>query len=188
MERHRSVWLYLDRHPDMTRPGMRILHVAPERGLGRRLRTLPQVSYVGGDLTAEFGPEHIDVTQLQFEPASFDAILCSHVLEHVPDDRQAMRELARVLKPGGWALLQVPDVAAEVTDEDPSITDPDERLHRFGQHDHVRRYGWDYVDRLQDAGFSVVVERPETDLPEALVERYRLRKYGEVEPIFVCSR
>jgi SAM-dependent methyltransferase len=188
MERHRSLWLYLDAHPEMTHPGISVLHVAPEPVLRDRFSRIPEVRYVGGDLTAEFGPERIDVTQLHFGDASFDAIMCNHVLEHVPDDRRAMRELARVLKPGGWALLQVPDVAADRTDEDPSVTEPVERDRRFGQHDHVRRYGWDYVDRLREAGFSVEVARPESHLPEAVIERYRLRKFGEVEPIFVCRR
>jgi SAM-dependent methyltransferase len=110
------------------------------------------------------------------------------VLEHVPDDRLAMRELARVLKPGGWAVLLIPDVAAEHTDEDPSVSDPDVRRRRFGQHDHVRRYGWDYVNRLREAGFAVEVERPEEHLPERVIARYRLRKFGDVEPIFVCRR
>jgi SAM-dependent methyltransferase len=187
MERHRALWLYLDRHPDMTRRGISVLHVAPEPILSRRLRGIPGVSYRGGDLTAEFGPERIDVTQLQFEDASFDAVVCNHVLEHVPDDRLAMRELARVLRPDGWALLQVPDVDAPVTDEDPAVTDPDERKRRFGQADHVRRYGWDYVERLQQAGFAVEVASPDQFLPEERIERFRLRKFGELEPIFVCG-
>jgi SAM-dependent methyltransferase len=192
MERHRSLWLYLDRHPEMTDRGISILHVAPESVLRDRFSRVPDVRYVGGDLTAEFGAERIDVTQLHFEDASFDAVVCNHVLEHVPDDRRAMRELARVLKPGGWAVLQVPDLegnlAGETTDEDPSVTDPGERLRRFGQNDHVRKYGWDYVDRLREAGFLVKVERPETYLAAEEIERYRLDKVGRVEPIFVCRR
>jgi SAM-dependent methyltransferase len=188
MERHRSLWLYLDRHGELIRPGMSVLHVAPEPVLRDRFANVPGVRYVGGDLTAQFGPEEIDVTQLRFADESFDAVVCNHVLEHVPNDRRAMHELARVLKPGGWAVLQVPDVEAPRTDEDPAVTDPGERERRFGQHDHVRRYGWDFVDRLREAGFSVAVERPETELPAEVVERCRLRKFGEVEPIFIGRR
>ncbi len=188
LERTRSLWLALDRHPELTRPGVRVLHVAPERILGERFRRVPDVKYVGGDLEAQFGPERIDVTRLQFEDASFDVVMCNHVLEHVPEDRRAMREIARVLKPGGQAILLVPDVSADVTDEDPAVVDPDERRRRFGQYDHVRRYGWDYVDRLEEAGLAVEVERPETALGDDLVARHRLRKYGAVEPIFVCRR
>ena len=188
MERHRSLWLYLDSRPEMLWSGMNVLHVAPEPVLRDRFQRVPGVRYVGGDLTAEFGPEIIDVTKLQFGEETFDAIVCNHVLEHVPDDRQAMAELARVLKPGGWAILQVPDVTADTTDEDPSIDDPELQLRRFGQADHVRRYGWDYLDRLRDAGFEVEVERPESHLPEDVLKRHRLRKFGEVEPIFVGRR
>jgi SAM-dependent methyltransferase len=188
MERHRSLWLYMDRHPELFRPGMSVLHVAPEPVLRKRLARLPEVRYVSGDLTGEFGPERIDVTQLEFADASFDAVICNHVLEHVPDDRRAMREIARVLKPGGWAVLQVPDVEATRTDEDTGVTDPAERERRFGQHDHVRRYGWDYVGRLEEAGLSVAVERQETEIPPEIVEQCRLRKFGEVEPIFICHR
>ncbi len=190
MERHRSVWLELDRHPEMLTPGAAILHVAPERVLGNRLRAIPDAEYHGGDLTAEFGPERIDVTDLQFPDASIDILVCNHVLEHVPDDRKAMAEIRRVLKPNGWALLLVPDLegdsASQTTDEDPTISDPAERLRWFGQDDHVRRYGWDYLDRLREAGLEPEVVRPETEFGAAAVERYRLAKRGAVEPLVFC--
>lgn len=82
-------------------------------------------------------------------------MICSHVLEHVNDDRQAMRELYRVLAPGGTAILLVPMSSRATTYEDPSITDPQERIRHFGQFDHVRLYGRDYADRLAGAGFNV---------------------------------
>jgi SAM-dependent methyltransferase len=184
LERHRLVAHYFDDHPELTTPGMSILHIAPEEALARRLRAIPGAEYVGGDLTAQFGPVPIDVTAMQFADASFDAVLCNHVLEHVPDDRKAMAEIRRVLKPTGWALLLVPDVHADVTDEEPTISDPDEQLRRFGQDDHVRRYGWDYLTRLEEAGLHVDVIRSETLLPEETIERDRLRKFGEIEPLF----
>ncbi len=97
-----------------------------------------------------------------------------------------MREMRRVLRPGGWAILLVPDIENQTTDEEPLIADPEEQLRRFGQRDHVRRYGWDYVGRLEEAGFRVVVDRPAETLPEELVTRCRLEKFGSVEPIFVA--
>lgn len=186
MERHRVLWLYLDRHPELLSPGMSILHVAPERVLRRRFEAVPRVNYVGGDLTAEFGPERIDVTAIDYPDNSFDAVVCNHVLEHVPDDRLAMSEIRRVLKQGGWAVLMVPDVEEPATIEDPEVSDPDEQLRRFGQRDHVRRYGWDYVDRLNGAGFDVEVVEMDKVLSDAEVELYRLKKIGRVEPIFLC--
>ena len=98
----------------------------------------------------------MDITAMEAPDASFDAIYCSHVLEHVPEDRKAMREFFRVLKPGGWALIMVP-VAAHPTIEDPAVTDPAERERLYWQGDHVRLYGMDIVERLREAGFAVKV-------------------------------
>jgi SAM-dependent methyltransferase len=164
---------------------MRIVHVAPERVLRNRFRELPEVEYHAGDLTAEFGPERIDVTPPPYHTASVDAVICNHVLEHVPDDRKAMSEIRRVLKPRGWALLQVPglELGLERTDEDPGVTDPAELLARFGQDDHVRRYGRDYSERLEAAGLAVELAYVDRTLPAAEVERYRLRRAGRVEPV-----
>jgi SAM-dependent methyltransferase len=185
LERHRLLWLYLERNPELLGPGLRVLHVAPEEALRRRLLRLPDISYVGGDLEGEFGDVRIDVTDLDFPDASFDIVLCNHVLEHVPDDRQALRELRRVLAPGGWASLLVPDLEAQETDEDPTVASPEERLRRFGQRDHVRRYGWDYLGRLEEAGFRPEVIRMDTLLSERDIELMRLAKFGEVEPLVI---
>ena len=101
----------------------------------------------------------MDITDIQYADRSFDVIFCCHVLEHVQNDRQAMGEFHRVLKNNGWALLLVPPITAEKTFEDPTIVDPKARLTAFGQEDHVRRYGIDYVDRLFEAGFTVKVTK-----------------------------
>jgi len=188
LERDRLLWLYLDDHGDFVRPGMDVLHVAPEPALQERLRGLPEVRYVSGDLDSPLADVLLDVTDIQFADASFDLVVCNHVLEHVPDDAAAMRELLRVLRPGGLAILLVPDVREERTVEDPSITDPDERRRLFGQDDHVRTYGWDYLDRLRSAGFEVEVVQLEEELGPDAIERHRLRKFGEVEPIFLGRR
>jgi SAM-dependent methyltransferase len=167
--------------------GMRVLHVAPEASLQLRVRAIPGIRYVEGDNDDYWSTQMLDVTDLQFPDASFDAVICNHVLEHVPDDRRAMSEIRRVLAPGGWAMLLVPDVRDAATQEDLSITDPAERKARYGQVDHVRLYGWDYVDRLEDAGFVVQVERPEDLFDAETIERCRLKKFGELEPLFFAS-
>ena len=120
-----------------------------------------------------------------FDECTFDVVVCNHVLEHVPEDRKAMRELQRILKPGGWAVLLVPfDQDRAVTYEDWAIVDPDERERAFGQFDHVRVYGRDYVDRLSDAGFEVSVVRYGDELDEQTVALHGLRISGHVEEIF----
>jgi ubiquinone/menaquinone biosynthesis C-methylase UbiE len=189
------------------RPGERILEVGP--GTGYYTLEVAECLSPGGQLDIfdlqqemlehttrradERGltnviPTQGDARQLPYADGTFDAAFLATVLGEIPDQDAALRELARVLKPGGWAVLQVPDVEATRTDEDADVTDPAERERRFGQHDHVRRYGWDYVGRLEEAGLSVVVERQETEIPPEIVEQCRLRKFGEVEPIFICHR
>ncbi|MCA1823140.1 MAG: class I SAM-dependent methyltransferase [Mycobacteriales bacterium] len=154
LERHRAIWLYLQRRTDLFTAPRRVLHFAPERGISQRLSELPNLDYTTCDLAPGRAMRVIDATEIDLPNRSVDVVFCAHVLEHVPDDRRAMRELRRILADDGWALIQVPVLGA-VTDEDPSVTDPDERLARFGQEDHVRAYGEDVYTRLAAAGFSV---------------------------------
>jgi SAM-dependent methyltransferase len=157
LERHRLAWLFMRDRTDLLdgRP-KKVLHVAPEPCIEARLRELLGEGYLTADLSNPRAMVKLDVTSIPYPDRSFDAIYCSHVLEHVPDDRRAMRELHRVLKDDGWAILLVP-INSDRTIEDPAIVDPKERLRVFGQEDHVRRYGPDYVDRLREAGFAVEV-------------------------------
>ena len=172
MERHRLAWLYLDRELGVTRRALRVLHVAPERGVERRLRAQPDITYTSTDLGDLEATVQADLTDLPFADASFDLALCSHVLEHVVDDAAAMRELHRVLAPGGVAVLQHPiDLARPVTYEDATITDPAAREAAFLQRDHVRIYGQDFDERLRTAGFTVEV----VDYEEHLTARERAR-------------
>jgi SAM-dependent methyltransferase len=158
LERDRLMYLFLTQRTNLF-DGQRkkLLHVAPEPELVGLFRSKDYIEYLSADLFDVSAMVKMDITDIQFGENTFNIIYCSHVLEHVPDDRRAMRELYRVLKPGGWAILQVP-ITADKTFECPSITSPRERERLFGQHDHVRRYGPDYKDRLADSGFSVTVD------------------------------
>jgi ubiquinone/menaquinone biosynthesis C-methylase UbiE len=127
--------------------------------------------------------------KLEFSDRSLDAVVCNHVLEHVPDDRKAMREIGRVLKDDGWAMLLVPLSDKPKTDEDATITTNAERLRRFGQRDHVRRYGRDYFDRLRAEGLRISVTDMGQVISPECVERYRLRSVdGNIDVIPIASR
>lgn len=195
LERHRLHWKYfLHRTNLMDSDGRRkLLHVAPEPVFFKIFKDKLGFEYVP---CAKFGegyrdkyPEgtlNIDITDINIADNSFDVIYCSHVLEHIPDDAKAMRELFRVLKPGGWALLQVPlDKRRETTYEDFSITEPAAREKAFGQYDHVRVYGLDYKQRLEKAGFSVIVEDYVSTFPDV-----EIRKYGFTrgDDIYYCKK
>jgi len=157
LERHRLVWLFIQKKTNLFdgKPKT-MLHVAPESCFEPRFRKHLGDNYLTADLFNRRAMVRMDVADIQYADQSFDIIACSHVLEHVQDDRRAMREFFRVLKNDGWAILLVP-ITSEHTIEDPSIVDPKERLRVFGQEDHVRRYGPDVVDRLREAGFTVEI-------------------------------
>jgi len=112
--------------------------------------------YVTADLESPLAKVKMDIHRMPFGDSSFDVVLCNHVLEHVTDDITALQEIRRVLKPGGFAILQVPffHPIPDETISDPSVTDPRERERLFGQDDHVRRYGKDYTSRIENAGLQ----------------------------------
>ncbi|HEX2942347.1 MAG TPA: methyltransferase domain-containing protein, partial [Rhodopila sp.] len=134
--------------------GKRILHFAPEKALRRALRGHP--GYETADLRQAGVTHQVDITRLPMADGSYDVVIANHVLEHIDDDQQAMRELFRVLRPGGIALLTVPiNPTRPDTYEDPRITDPVQRVAHFNAPDHRRFYGIDFTDRLKEAGFAV---------------------------------
>jgi SAM-dependent methyltransferase len=163
----------------------RLLHIAPEPVLEAKFRTLRAVEYVSGDLMRPNVTHKVNICNMQFEDQYFDAAFCSHVLEHVPDDRAAMAEFARVLKPEGSVLFSFPQGYAP-TAEAPTLADPKERIRRFGQIDHLRLYGPDVVSRFVDAGLSFKEYRPSNICTHA-----ELRAFGfdtEVDLVaYICK-
>jgi len=155
LERHRLLWLYLERETDFFKKSLKVLHVAPEQAFYKSFKKLDNIDYTTTDLHSPLANVKADICDLPFKENQFDVILCNHVLEHIPNDKKAMQELFRVLKPGGWAILQVPlDSKRLKTFQDDTITDPKERMRVFGQYDHVRLYGMDYFEKLEKSGFS----------------------------------
>jgi SAM-dependent methyltransferase len=186
LERHRLIVLYLRHRTDLF-DGQRkmMLHVAPEKQLSELFASASSIDYLSADLVPSRAMVRMDVMDIQYPDETFDVIYCSHVLEHVADDRKAMSEFHRVLRTGGWAILQVPISTAEVTFEDPAITSPEEREAAFGQFDHVRCYGADYKDRLENAGFSVEVDGFVRELDDQTVTRCGLMRS---EDVYRCTK
>jgi SAM-dependent methyltransferase len=182
LERHRLIWLYLKEKTQFFVKPHQILHIAPEVCFMRELEKIHGDQYITADIESPLAKVKMDIHQIPFGENTFDVVLCNHVLEHVRDDIQALSEIRRVLKPGGFAILQVPffnPVQAE-TFEDNSITDPRDRERIFGQNDHVRKYGLDYANRIRQAGLDVNVDLFVNDLSDEVRIKFGLVKGEEL--------
>ena len=183
LERHRLLWIYLKRETDFFTAPKKVLHFAPEQAFYKIFRNQKNLDYTTTDLLSPLADVKADICNLPFQDNTYDVILCNHVLEHIPDDKKAMRELYRVLKPGGMGIFQIPqDLNRASTFSDDSITNQKERARIFGQYDHVRIYGRDYFDTLRAIGFTVVEEDYTTKIGQGLVEKFCLAN-GEILPI-----
>lgn len=158
LERHRMIWLWITRSTTLLNDHPRLLHIAPEVSLMNHFNKVYRDSgeYITADLESPLAKIHFDVQQIPLADNSIDVVICNHLLEHVDDDRKAMRELHRVLHPAGWGIMLVPEERQRATTfEDDTITDPKLRTELFGQYDHRRIYGRDYDERLRESGFRV---------------------------------
>ena len=183
LERHRQMWLYLQNETDFFTKNYKVLHIAPEQEFLRKFKKMKNLDYTSADLFSPIVDVKADILDLPFEDESFDVIFCNHVLEHIEDDRKAMSELYRVMKKGGWGILQVPmKNSLEKTYEDFTITDPKERQKHFGQYDHVRLYGMDYFDRLKSVGFDAKANFYSQKFSDADIKKFGLNR-NEILPI-----
>ena len=183
LERHRQMWLYLQNETDFFTKNYKVLHIAPEQEFLRKFKKMKNLDYTSADLFSPIVDVKADILDLPFEDESFDVIFCNHVLEHIEDDRKAMSELYRVMKKGGWGILQVPmKNSLEKTYEDFTITDPKERQKHFGQYDHVRWYGMDYFDRLKSVGFDAEANFYSQKFSDADIKKFGLNR-NEILPI-----
>ncbi len=186
LERHRLLWLYLKNETALFTTPIKLLHFAPEQAFYKRFRKMKNLEYITTDLNSPLADVKADICNLPFEDNSFDFVLCNHVLEHIPDDTKAMKELYRILKLGGTAILQIPqDLKRTNTFEDNSITSRKERAKIFGQYDHVRVYGRDYFDKLRSIGFKVEEVDYTQTLTVSEIDTFRLAQ-GEIIP--VCTK
>jgi SAM-dependent methyltransferase len=192
LERHRLLVGYLADRPELFGRQVSVLHIAPEYGLQRMLRAMPNVTYRSADLDSPLADDAVDIHEMPYGDASFDVLICSHVLEHVRDDRVSLGEIRRVLAPGGTAVIMSPiDEKLEETHEDASIVEPAERHRVYGQSDHLRRYGRDFADRVAATGFRVEVISPIDLATPERIRREGLRREGAAlfcdDDVFICT-
>ncbi|MBN1250805.1 MAG: class I SAM-dependent methyltransferase [Bacteroidales bacterium] len=186
LERHRLLWIYLKEKTGFFTDKLDVLHIAPEQPYYKKFEKLKNLNYTTADIVSPIAKVKMDIKEMPFNDNSFDVLLCNHVLEHIDDELKATKEINRVLKPDGWAILQVPiDLNLEKTYEDFSITDPKEREKHFGQYDHVRQYGKDYSQRLERSGLKVTEVNFIDSFTEEQIERYR---FDKSEIIYLCKK
>lgn len=175
LERHRLMWVYLRRETSFFEERPLVLHIAPERCFIRKFSRHLGANYITADLESPLAKVKMDVQEIPFGDDTFDVIFCNHILEHVQDDRRAISELHRVMKPGGWGIMLSPVVRGlGQTREDPSLDTPEKRYEAYGQSDHMREYGEDYPERLREGGFQVESIDYAAGLDPAETEHYRL--------------
>lgn len=186
LERHRLMWLYLRDHSNFFTDPQKVLHIAPEQCFHKKFQDQKNLDYLTGDLESPIADMHFDLHDIPLEDNRFDIVFCNHVMEHVNDAIRCMSELNRVMKPGGWGIMQVPqDFSRETTYEDPSIVTPEDREKHYWQKDHVRLFGKDYPNWLRKAGFEVKEFRKEDYYTAEQIERYRLSKE---EILYIVSK
>ncbi len=187
LERHRMIWWFLQERTDFFTAKLKILHIAPELCFSKRFTAVHGDDYLTADLESPLARVKLDVMAMPFSDNEFDVVFCNHVMEHVADDLKAMQEIYRVMRPGGWGILQVPlfHPLPETTYEDHNITDPQGREKAFGQSDHVRLYGKDYSSRLAAAGFKTEEIWLSRELPPEIVARHALPLD---EPVFLVKK
>lgn len=186
LERHRYLWLFLSDILGLDTEHRKLLHVAPERCIADRLKAVPDIDYLSIDLRPSAAMLRADITDIPAPDGSFDAIICSHVLEHIQDDQKAMEELFRVLKPRGWAVIQAPvDTGRASTLEDSEATSSTQREQMFGLDDHVRTYGLDLKQRLSCVGFHVDVKYCSELYDAETIGRNRMEP---TDSVYFCSK
>ena len=183
-ERQRLFYLYMKNKKDFDNvKNTKILEVGPDDFVTKALFEREGITYTSVDIERSNATQKMDLTNLNYPDDSFDNIFCYHVLEHISDDIKAMGELYRVLKPGGWGILQVP-LWSDLTFEDNNVG-PEEYELIYGHPQHVRRYGRDYLDRLESVGFKVDLDKYASSFTNDFLEKYGILKS---EDIYLCTK
>lgn len=181
VDRARLLALFFELRTKAFKQKTDILHISPNKSIAHYLNQYNTVNQVVGSIDLnefkEFNTVYADIQKLDLPENSFDIVICCHVIEHVDNDLEAMKQLYKVTKPGGFAVLQVPlALNLDITLEDKTLKTDKERKRAFGQVDHVRLYGKDYFTKLESVGFKVVPDNPFKNqwLPEQELSKHRL--------------
>lgn len=186
VDKYRWLWRILSENTELLKSQGRLLHFAPEGPIKARIKNSFKGEYFTGDIEPGRAEYVVDMTDICFEDNSFDYIIACNVMEHIMDERKAVEELKRVIKPTGTIILSFPVAFdMEKTYEDDKITSEEERLENYGQEDHVRLYGIDYVKRFESYGLKV-----KSILPEDIMTRKEIYKNGfrKVTPMLLLQK
>lgn len=188
LERTRVLMYYLQREVNLLNRSLKVLHFAPERAIEKRIKAHKTLTYISADINPNLADHVVDITVIPFEDNSFDVVICSHVLGHVPDEAKAIDELYRVLNLNGEAIIMtVIDPTLNETLEDVSIQSGSDRLKHYGESDLVRKHGKDFEQRLQRKNISVTAIDYRLTFTQEEQRRYSLGD-GNREVIFSCKK
>lgn len=189
LERHRLLWKYFEDKTNLFKRPVKMLHVAPETVFFKHFKDQKNIDYKPVDIFPHLYPKgttYFDILDPIAPGDSFDVIICNHVFQYIEDDKKAMDNIYRLMKPGGWAILQVPiNTSRTETYEDSSITDPAEREKAFGLKEHVRYYSYDYADKLRARGFNVTVDDYSKSFTDAEIYKYG---FWKGDAIYYCTK
>lgn len=191
LERHRLLWLYLNNRTNLFKDNLRFLHIAPELCFISKFKKAGNLTYHTADLESPWADIHLNVEEMPLEDESYDVIMANHILEHVENLDKALKEIYRVLKKGGWAILLSPiNPERETTYSDSSITEPLEREKHFGQKDHLREFGQDYAEVLSMSGLEVKADNYIEELKPEEIKRFAIAqdKITIEHKIFICFK
>lgn len=185
LERHRLLYLYLQNEINLSNRKIKILHFAPEYPLQKIFKKTYGKNYLSTDIEHPDAMLHADITNMPLDNNSFDLIICNHVLQEIPDDKKAMRELFRILKKGGTAIITIPkNKKAKETFENQGEINNKDRKKLYGYYGAIRIYGDDFIKRLKDSGFKVKT----IDYIKVFAEK-KISKYGlSEEKIYLCKK
>jgi SAM-dependent methyltransferase len=189
LERHRLLWMYFENKTNLYKEPLKVLHVAPETVFFHLFKKQKNIDYHPGDIYNNLypaGTEYFDLLNHNLPDNSFDVIICNHVFQYIEDDKKAMQNIYKLMKKGGWGIMQVPiNTSRTTTYEDSSITDPLERLKAFGLKEHVRYYSYDYADRLRAAGFNVTVDDYTKEFTDQEIYKYG---FWKGDAVYYCTK